>query len=158
MPRIVRNFVIRCPTPKVVSCLKSVTVSKSLGELAREVALSQGQPAGKEEDSEISDDHGPLPLPKTAREVSWGRHRLRMLIDHLMCRDGKLEESLLERTAVSATESSYRPCKVPQVWSEAHASFFEDVNIDRALVACSNDCSVKRCSFCVCFVCVPIAS
>ena len=30
--------VIRCPTPKLVSCLKMATVSKSLEELAREVA------------------------------------------------------------------------------------------------------------------------
>ena len=32
-----------CPTPKAVSCLKSVTMSKSLEELAREVARVQGQ-------------------------------------------------------------------------------------------------------------------
>ena len=63
-----------------MSCLKNVAVSKSLKELTREVVRVQGQPAGKEEDSETSDDNGPLPVPKSARVVS-GRqqHRLRML-------------------------------------------------------------------------------
>ena len=59
-----QKSVIQCPTPKVASCLKAVTMSKSLGELAREVARAQGQPAGKEEDSETSDESGPLPVPK----------------------------------------------------------------------------------------------
>ena len=43
------------------------------------------KPAGKEEDSETSDESGPLPVPKSARVVSGRRHhRLRMLVDHLM--------------------------------------------------------------------------
>ena len=54
--------------------------------------------AGKEEDRETSDESGPLPLPKFARVVSGRRqHRLHMHVDHLMCRDGRSEESLLER-------------------------------------------------------------
>ena len=36
----------------LMSCLTNVAVSKSLEELAREVARVQGQPASKEEDSE----------------------------------------------------------------------------------------------------------
>ena len=64
-------------------------------ELAREVA--GGQPAGKEEDSKTSGENGPLPVPKSARVVS-GRphHRLRMLFENLVCRDGRSVESLLE--------------------------------------------------------------
>ena len=45
---------IERPTVKVVSCLKTLTISKRLEELAREVARVPGQPAGKEEDSETS--------------------------------------------------------------------------------------------------------
>ena len=76
-------------------------MSKSLEELARDVARVQGQPAGKEEDGETNDESGPLPVPKSARVVSGRRHhRLRMLIDHLMCRDRRSEESLLERITV----------------------------------------------------------
>ena len=68
--------------------MKGVTMSKSLEELAREVARVQGQPAGREEDSETSDESGPLLVPNSARVVS------RMLVDHLMSRDGKSEHSL----------------------------------------------------------------
>ena len=65
-----------------------VAVSKSLVVLASDVAQVEGQLAGKEEDSETSDESGPLPVPKSARAVSGRRHhRLRMLVDHLMCRD-----------------------------------------------------------------------
>ena len=81
----------------MVYCLKSVTISRSLEELAREVARVQGQPAGKEEDSETSNETKPLDAPRSARRR---HHRLRMLIDRLMCRDGKMEELLLERRAV----------------------------------------------------------
>ena len=41
---------IRCFSPAVASCLKSVTNSKCLEQLAREVAGVQGRPAGKQED------------------------------------------------------------------------------------------------------------
>ena len=50
---------IPSPTPKVVSCLKSVTVSRSLEKLAREVARVRGRPAGKDEHGETSDESGP---------------------------------------------------------------------------------------------------
>ena len=39
---------IWCPTLKIVSCPKNVAMSKSLAELSHDVALVQGQPAGKE--------------------------------------------------------------------------------------------------------------
>ena len=40
-----QKSVIRCPTQEVVSCLRNVTMSKSLEELAREVARVQPTPA-----------------------------------------------------------------------------------------------------------------
>ena len=49
----------------------------------------------------VTDESGPMPVPKSSPVVSGCRHhRLRMLIDHLMCRDGKLKELLQERRAV----------------------------------------------------------
>ena len=65
-----QRSVLQCPPPKLVSRRKNVAVSKSLEELTREVPQVQGQPAGKEEDSETSDENGPLPVPKSARVVS----------------------------------------------------------------------------------------
>ena len=55
-----QKSVLWCPTPQLVS----------LEELAREVARLQGQPAGKEVDSETSEENGPLHVPKSARVVS----------------------------------------------------------------------------------------
>ena len=60
--------------------------------------------------------------PKSARVVSGRRHNcLCMLIDHLMCRDGRSGELILERA-------------LPLV---------EDFEIEEALVAYSNDCFVQ---------------
>ena len=59
---------------------------------------AQDKPAGREEDSETSDENGPLPLPRSARAVPGQRHqRLRV---HVMRRDGKSEDPLLERRSV----------------------------------------------------------
>ena len=58
------------PDAKDGNCLKKATVSKSLEELAREVARVQGQPAGKEESSESGDESGPLLVPKSAPIIS----------------------------------------------------------------------------------------
>ena len=81
-----------------MSCLKNVTTPKSLEEVARPV---QGQPAGKEEDSDTSGENGPLPEPKSAQVVPGRRHHcLRNLVDRRMCQDGRLVESLPERLAV----------------------------------------------------------
>ena len=80
------------------NCNPMPEVSKSLEELTREVARVRGQPAGKEEDRKTSNENGPLLVPKCARVVFGRRHhRLRVLVDHWMCRDGRSEESLLER-------------------------------------------------------------
>ena len=81
---------LRLLTVKVAFCMKIVTMSLSLEELR-----AQGQQAGKQEDSEISDESGPLLVSKSVRVVSGRRHhRLRMLVEHSMCRDGRSEESL----------------------------------------------------------------
>ena len=94
----------------------------------------QGQPADKEEDGGISDEGGPLLVPKSALVVSGCRHsRLRMLIDHLMCRDGELKKMLLERRAA-------RNLAVRRVYQTAVGTFFGcvkenvcgDVEIDGA--------------------------
>ena len=54
----------------------------------------------REEDSETSDERVPLFVSKWSRVVSGRRsHRLRMLTDDLMCRDGKSQELLLELRA-----------------------------------------------------------
>ena len=51
-----------------------MAASQSLVELAREVARVRSWFAGKEEDSEASDENGPLPVPKSAPVVSGRRH------------------------------------------------------------------------------------
>ena len=66
-----------------------------------EVREYKGQPAGKEEDSKTSDENGPLLVPDSAQVVSGQRHHTaRMLVDYVMCRDGKPEGSLPERRVV----------------------------------------------------------
>ena len=110
--------------------------------MVREVAQVQGQAAGKEDDSDTSDENGPLPVPKSARVVSGrGHHLLRMLVGHLMCRDGMSEESLLERRAVRslAERRDYQT-----VGRSSNFPLVEDVEIDGALVAYSNDCFVQE--------------
>ena len=59
------------------------------------VARVQGQLAGTEDDSDTSDENVPLPVLKSAQVISgWRHHRLRNQVNRLMCRDGKLEDSL----------------------------------------------------------------
>ena len=50
--------------------LKSMSNFTDLVKLARDVARVQGQPAGKEEDSETSDENVSLLVPKFARAMS----------------------------------------------------------------------------------------
>ena len=114
-------------------------VPKSLGANTRSSASSR--PARwQEEDGGTSDESGPLPVPKSAREVSGQRHhRWRMLIDHLMCRDGKLKELLLERRAVRtlAARRFYQTALETflKCVKERVLPLIEDVEIDGALVA-----------------------
>ena len=120
-------------------------MSKGLDELARKAARVQGPPAKKEEDG---DESGPVQVLKAARVVS-GRthHRLRMSIDPLMCRDGKLEDLLLERKAVNTLAAR-------RIYQTAVGAFLKcvkepvfplvgDVEIDDVVVAHSNDCFVQ---------------
>ena len=89
-------------------------------------ARARGQPADKKEDSETCDENLPSPVPKSARAVPGRRpHRLRVLVYHQVCRDGKLEDSLPEAKSCegtrSAMESSNRSWQVPQVCKKARA-------------------------------------
>ena len=81
-----------------------------------------------------------------AARVASGRHhrRLPMLVDHLTCRDGRSEESLLERRAVgtlAARRNDQTALGTFLKLVKARAlPLVEDVEIDGALVAYSNDC------------------
>ena len=117
--------------------------SVSLEELAGEVKRVQGQSAGKKEDDGTSDESEPLLVPTSAPMVSGRRHhRLRMLIDHLMCRDGKLEESLLERRAARtlAARRSHQTAlgTVRKCVKDRSLRLVENVEIDGAWVVYSN--------------------
>ena len=58
-----------------------------------------GQPAGKEEDSETSDEIEPLLVPKSARSISGRRHhRLRIWVYHYLTTLCKFLKFLMERT------------------------------------------------------------
>ena len=99
----------RCPTPTVAFCLKTVSNSKGLEEWQRG-------------EQRTSDENGPLPVPKFARVISGRRHhRLPILVSHLVCRVGKLQESLLKQRAARAIKSSSRCRQVPQVCKGARA-------------------------------------
>ena len=99
-------------------------------------------------ESETSDENGKLLVPKSARMVSGRRqHRLRMLVDHLMCRDGRSEESLLERRAVRAL-AARQNCRTAlrtfqKFAKERMLPLVGDVEIDGALVPYPNDCFVQ---------------
>ena len=99
----------------------------------------------KEEDSETRDENGPLPLPKSALVVRGRRHhRLRMLVDHVMCRDGRSGESLLKRRAVRtlAARRSHPTALglfLKFGWERA-LHLAEDVEVGDAQVAHSIDC------------------
>ena len=58
------------PDAKGESCLINVAASKSLQELAREVAR-KGQPAGREEDSETSDENGDMTWAEVRTGSFW---------------------------------------------------------------------------------------
>ena len=146
--RVCQRSAIWCPTPKLISRLKHVAASKSLVELTRDGARVQGQPAGKEEDSETSDEIGPLPVPKPSQVVSGRRrHRLRLLVNHFMCRDGRSKESVLERRDVRTLAARRNhPTALGtflKFGKERALHLVEDVEVEGSLVAYSNDCSVQ---------------
>ena len=115
--------------------MKNVAVSKSLEELAREVARVQCQPAGKEVDSETSNEGGPrLPLPKSAQIMSKRRHhRLCMLVDYL-CDLSRWRVGRIAPGAKSCEDS----CSSTELSNRSW-----DVEIDGALVVYSNDSFVQ---------------
>ena len=106
----------------------------SCGDLSENELLRdfRGQPAGKEEDSESSDENEPLPVLMSARVVSARQHhRLRILVDHLMRRDGKLAESLLKRVALRALAAQWNH----ETEKERALHQVEDVEINDARIA-----------------------
>ena len=136
---------VRCPTPTLAFCWTIVN-AKSRVKLARAVARVQGQPAGREEDSDTSDENEALPVPKSAQVVS-GRRRLRQrsLANHRLCRDGRFEESLMGKAVRGlAARQSRRAVldKFSQVCEDARFSLIGDVKVNDARVACPNDCFV----------------
>ena len=122
--------VARCRAPAPDTKLaKKPSRSQSVEELARDVARVQGQPAGKEEeeDNEISDESGPLLVPKSARVVSGRRHhRLthvgrpfdvsRWKVGGIACGTKHCEDTR------STSELSNRSWSVSQIREETHAS------------------------------------
>ena len=107
---------------------------------------AQGQPVGKEEDSETIDECGPLPLPKSARVVSRRQHhRLHTLVDHLMCRDGRKNRSRREQLCGHSQLRNDQTAlgTFLKFVQERALPLVEDVEIDGALVAYSNDCFVQ---------------
>ena len=113
---------IRCPTQKVVFCLKNVTVSWS----------HEGQPAGKGEDIQSSDEHAPL----TSAPVVLVNDAT---VCALMCRDGKSRESLLERRAMRtlAAQQNYQTAlgTFLKFVKKRAIPLVEDVETDGCLVA-----------------------
>ena len=112
------------------SSRRQTTVVSDLSSGARRQSRRQSRsrvwPAGKEEDSDTSDENGPPLVPNSARVVSGRQHHcLRMLVDHLMCRDGRSEESLpeqrAERTLAARRNYQNRSRDVPQICKGARA-------------------------------------
>ena len=107
--------------------LKSMSNFTDLVKLARDVARVQGQPAGKEEDSETSDENVSLLVPKFARAMS-GRwtsplaHACPSFVVSCVMQSWKnrSEAKSCESTR-SATKSSNRSGQVPQVCQGARA-------------------------------------
>ena len=96
-----------------------------LEELTRKVARVEGQTAGKEEESETSDENGPVHVAKPAQVVS-GRRHLRLLVHHLMCRVGRSEEPIMEqraaRTLAARQDHQTALGKFLEIITGAHAS------------------------------------
>ena len=106
---------------------------------------SKPSSAGKGEDSETNDENGPLPVPKFARMVSRRRyHRLHILVDHRMCRDGRSEELLLKRRAVRTLAARrYYQTALGSFLTFVQERTLHLVEIDAVLVAYWNDCFLQ---------------
>ena len=129
-------------SPMPAACLKSVTNSTSLEKLAR-LRRDRGQPAGKEGDSETSDENEPSLVPKSARGGFWtttppparfGRSR-----------EGKLEESPEAKSceALAAGRSHQTALgKFLKSVKERALHLVENVEVNDARVAHRSDCFV----------------
>ena len=143
-----QNSVIRRPTPKVVFCLKKVTVSKILEELAREVARVQGQPAGKEEDGR---DQRRRRAAVSAEVRTGGLWKSTPPFAHAD-RSFDVSRWKVERVAPRTMGCERRSYLIARrtflKWMKWRAfPLVEDVEIDGALVAYSNNCSALVRSF-----------
>ena len=104
---------------------KCGNVKESRGSWHAKLRESEASPLAKEEDSETTDENGPLLVPRSALYCT-GRqhHRLRMLDDHWMCRDGVGRSApgtkSCENTG-STTELSSRSWDAPQICNGARA-------------------------------------
>ena len=142
---------IRCPTPRVVSCMMITTVSKSLEEVAREIARIQGQPAGKERTAGPAAQAGHCTLQKSACMVflnydtalcarwstiqcgevdSWQRHSWSEKLWEPSRRGGVIKSRL---------GGSSRGTRAP-------ASFGNNVKFGGVLFTCVNDCVIQKVS------------
>ena len=113
--------------------------SMSFEVMARKTARIQGQSAGRDEDGGSSGVSRPLPGPNSSPAVSGRRRRaLLALIDHLMWRTGKLEESLMKRAV--KTLAARRFCQTAlgtllKFVIKRVLPLVENATIDGALVA-----------------------
>ena len=85
-----QKSVIRCPTLKWAPCLKNVTMSKSL-----ELREFKAGPLAKRRTTRPA-----TKVANASRFSGCRHHRPHMIVDQLMCRVGKLEESHLKRRGV----------------------------------------------------------
>ena len=77
---------------------------------ARVMAHVRGQPAGQRGGQpKPASKNEPLPVPNSARVVFGRRHhRLRILVDHQMCRDGKKKQTRSENEEMLGTGAARR--------------------------------------------------
>ena len=133
---------IRRPTAKVASCLKNCDDQKSLEELAREVArVLKASPLTKRRTAKTATKAGHC---LCRGQHGWFLRGNTAECVHLMCRDGKSEESLLERR-VERTLAARRNHETVlgsflEFVQKRMLPVVEDGAIDGALVAYSNDC------------------
>ena len=82
-------------------------------------------------------------------------HRLRLLVNHFMCRDGRSKESLMEQRTVktlAARQNHPTALGTPLEFGKERAlHLVEDVDVEGALVPCSSDCYCPGCSASPCF-------
>ena len=122
---------------------ESLTHSKSLDMLARVVARFQGQPAGKEEESDTTDVNEPLLAPKSAEQRPPPSHSGLSLDVQKKC---EFKASLVMRRAVrTLTTRRIRPLPRGQLLKcvkERSLHLVKDVEVNDGQDASRKDCFV----------------